>query len=171
MSCNKFVTNKKSRLILALVILLAITILMWFAFDALNTKYRYMGIEVGDLTKPLTVMDNAFSHSGTTYVVENYYGDCICIVYYVDPDIKTGVITDVELVRSWQIRKTDASFEKIKQGMSVYEVTRFVGLPDSRSPTGLFGTDYTSSEGNLYRIVWGDGKVSSVYKNGEKITP
>ena len=154
-------------LILAAVLIFIIAV--GFILDNLNTHYRYLDIEIGmkyGVIYNTLPREKVIQYTNTTIVYENELGDCIVAKY----DAVTSKIVQLSLVPAYKISKDDSRFTKIKPGMTIYEVTSIVGKPDSLSPTCFFGTDYTSTEGNLYRIWWTNGKVDRVEKYGESFT-
>lgn len=144
------------------VITLILTIVCCFLFSACKFDFDSSKIKVG-MTHDEVNSLVPDEHNKFSYMNYSFFSDSDDNWIVVQYDSENKNVTQVETFKKREV--TDADFQKIKEGMTPFEVVENIGLPYGSFTSGMLTLAFKTDDGNEYWVYFiPEGTVSSVTK-------
>ena len=82
----------------------------------------------------------------------NKWGNPVVVKFH--SGVENPTVAEIRCYSSLWISKTPQAFARIKENMTIYEVTSIVGIPLGTRTSGLCTSDYLDTKGQGYTILW-----------------
>ena len=102
-------------------------------------------------------VDIILFHDGHLYY-RNWAGNCVVARFGSIYDPSATEIVEIRCYNALLTSNSHAAFRRIKSGMTPFQVTALVGLPDASRTGGINSIDYKATDGTVYRIGWSYSK-------------
>lgn len=141
--------NRQSKVVLAVVaaVFLILVLGAIFVADFLKRDNEpYLGMPRSNF---VDCYQSAFNYLNYAFY-EKENGDGVVVHFETD----TGTIDDIRIYSKDSIKRTKENFEKIKGGMSLYEVVSMVGIPCRTNTSGPITMVFATEDGEEYSIYF-----------------
>ena len=137
---------KKIILISAIFVICLLTL---YAISVFDYDGVYLGMSFNDFYE-LIPKENQFNYDRYSFF-KNKWGNPVVVQF--SQGLNSSAI-EIRCYSSLWINKTPQAFARIKENMTMFEVTSMVGLPLGTSTSGLWSLDYLDTKGQGYTIYW-----------------
>jgi len=137
---------------------LAICVIMFILICILVASYSTNGVRAGmTYDQAVSKVDAILVHNGYLYY-HNWAGNSVVARFGSIYDPSALEIVEIRCYSALLTSNYHFDFTKINNGMTPFEVTALVGLPDASRTSGINTLDYKAADGTAYRIGWDYGK-------------